>query len=831
MSETKSNMSTLSLPRKIALQRLGLLWEKLWALTFWLLITAGIVVAVILSGALATLPMALRFSVLGALGLALLASLWPLRKLRVPSEIDALRRMEAEQGVAHRGLSSSSEAVVPELTDELTRALWAEHKRRQLQQAANATISLPRSDWRNFDPRALRVPVLMALLAAIVLGRGSLVGNLQTAANLVTPVVAQPTLIIDAWLKPPAYTGKPPVLITSPAMVQKLADGQALQVPENSVLNLRVTGAVKPVLQITAGGQAQKIKTLASDTAYVAEGTFTTDSKVVVTDGGRDIAQWSIVVNPDLPPTIKVAGEPSPEKSGALSVPWETGDDYGVTGIASEVALADAQDGGIGFANNGPFLYEAPKFPVVLKHANAKSEKGKSTQDLTAHPWAGFNVELTLTAKDAAGHVTQTKAVAFKLPEKLFVRPIARAIIEQRKALILDPEAAPDVAEMFDTLLLYPDGLFDRSAHVLRLAGLSSRLRNASGNGDVKSVVDDLWTLAVQLEDGNFADAKAELAALKKQLEEALRNGASEQEIAKLMDKMRDAMDRYLKSLAQENQKRGNQQANRGSSKEVSKDDLQKMLDQIEKLSKNGSKDMAQNLLDELDRMLQNLQPGHNQQAGQDGQGIGEMMDQLSDMMKEQQRLMDETQRMQGGQQPGEGEGQNPQGGGQDPNGSGTQPGGLADRQGALGDLLDRMQKQLGGNAPGEFGDAQRQMKDAAGSLRDGDSGSALQQQSDALDALRKGAQSLSKQMREKGQGQARNRGRNGEATGRDDDPLGRPRATRNPDQGPDKDMVPSDLAMRKAREILEQLRAKANSEGLTEQERGYIDRLLRGLY
>ncbi len=835
MSLPNSRFPSLSLPRKIALQRLGLFWEQLWTLSFWLLMAAGIALAVILSGLLDYLPVGLRFAILGLLGVFLLASLWPLRKLRVPSEFDALRRMEASQGIVHRGFSSSGETVVPELKDELTRALWSEHKRRQLLQAASASVSPPRSNWRSFDPRALRVPVVMALLASITLGRGSLMDNLQAAANLAPPVAAQPTLIIDAWLKPPAYTGKPPLLITSPAMVQKLSDGVPLQVPENSVLNLRVTGATKPVLKITSGNQSQNVKTLASETAYVAEGTFTADATAVVTDGGRDIAQWSFAVTPDLPPSIKISGEPATEKSGALTVPWEVADDYGVTGITSEIALADKQEGGIGFAGNGPFLYDGPKFPVVTKHANAKSEKGKSTQDLTAHPWAGFNVELTLTAKDAAGHVTVTTPVTFKLPERLFVRPIARAIIEQRKELILDPEHAGDVAEMFDTLLLYPDGLFDRSAHVLRLAGLSSRLRNAGGIDDVKSVIEDLWTLAVQLEDGNFADAKTELAALKKQLEDALRNGASEQEIAKLMDKMRDAMDRYLKSLAQENQKRGNSQANRGPSKEISKDDLQKMLDQIEKLSKNGSKDMAQNLLDELDRMLQNLQPGQNQQAGQDGQGMGEMMDQLSDMMKEQQRLMDETQRMQGGQQPGEGEGgQDPFGqtpGGGDPDGKGNTPGGLADRQGALGDLLDRMQRQLGGTAPGELGDAQRQMKGAEGSLRDGDSGSALQQQSDALDALRKGAQSLSKQMRERGQGQARNRGRDGEATGKDDDPLGRPRATRNPDQGPDKDMVPSELAIRKAREILEQLRAKANSEGLTEQERGYIDRLLRGLY
>ena len=38
-------------------------------------------------------------------------------------------------------------------------------------------------------------------------------------------------------------------------------------------------------------------------------------------------------------------------------------------------------------------------------------------------------------------------------------------------------------------------------------------------------------------------------------------------------------------------------------------------------------------------------------------------------------------------------------------------------------------------------------------------------------------------------------------------------------------------INVRRAREILEQLRNRANGQGLTESERGYIDRLLRGLY
>ena len=48
---------------------------------------------------------------------------------------------------------------------------------------------------------------------------------------------------MDAWLKPPAYTGKPPMLLTSPAMAERLKTEPEITVPDKSVLSLRITGA------------------------------------------------------------------------------------------------------------------------------------------------------------------------------------------------------------------------------------------------------------------------------------------------------------------------------------------------------------------------------------------------------------------------------------------------------------------------------------------------------------------------------------------------------------------------------------------------------------
>jgi hypothetical protein len=85
--------------------------------------------------------------------------------------------------------------------------------------------------------------------------------------------------------------------------------------------------------------------------------------------------------------------------------------------------------------------------------------------------------------------------------------------------------------------------------------------------------------------------------------------------------------------------------------------------------------------------------------------------------------------------------------------------------------------------------------------------------------------------MMQQGQGQQGNQGRNGEARGDDRDPLGRPMPSRGEDYGPKEDMLPSEMAIQRAREILEMLRARAGEQGLPRFEKDYIDRLLRGLY
>ena len=232
---------------------------------------------------------------------------------------------------------------------------------------------------------------------------------------------------------------------------------------------------------------------------------------------------------------------------------------------------------------------------------------------------------------------------------------MAQALIEQRKHLILYPEKARDIGELLDTLVIYPGPTISQTGHVIAVASLASRLRNASGYDDVKFVVGGLWDVAVAIEEGSLLDARAELQALRKELEKALQDGASEERIAELMDRMRKAMDKFMDAMRKEAEQRLKDgtlpQQGQQQGRSLSRQDLQKMLDQLEEMAKGGAREQAEQMLSDLDQLLQNMQPGMGQQQGQ-GE-MSDMLDQLGEMMKRQQGLMDETQK-QDGQQPGD---------------------------------------------------------------------------------------------------------------------------------------------------------------------------------
>ena len=258
----------------------------------------------------------------------------------------------------------------------------------------------------------------------------------------------------------------------------------------------------------------------------------------------------------------------------------------------------------------------------------------------------------------------------------------------------------------------------------------------------------------MRIEDAGASQAESELRRLQRQLQDALAKNAPDREIEKLMSELRQAVDRYLRALA-ENEARNpqqNQQTLDPSQQVLTSRDLQRMLDRARELARNGQRDQARELLSELQNMLENLRTARpSQEAQQRANQAQQMMRGMRELMQRQQQLLDRSFRaQQQGEQartgsPGD-QGGPQQGGGEDMGNAAAQQEALRH---ALGEMMRRMGDGLG-EIPDPLGRAERAMNDAARSLRQGQPGQAIGPQTDALDQLQQAAREFAKQMQQR---------------------------------------------------------------------------------
>ena len=86
-----------------------------------------------------------------------------------------------------------------------------------------------------------------------------------------------------------------------------------------------------------------------------------------------------------------------------------------------------------------------------LPRSNAKEAETTSFHELGNHPWGGLKVQMTLVAKDHAGNIGRSSPIEITFPQRQFFRPLARAVMEQRRKLNDDPRwrrmlCAPSIA-------------------------------------------------------------------------------------------------------------------------------------------------------------------------------------------------------------------------------------------------------------------------------------------------------------------------------------------------------------------------------------------------
>jgi uncharacterized protein (TIGR02302 family) len=835
--------------------RWSIFWERLWPTLARLAAIIGLFLAVSWLGLWLWLPPLARAAGLVVFALLAIAAIVPFMSLRLPAAADALRRLDRGSGVRHRPATTIADELAVTPRDPYSLALWQAHVERTLAAARAFKAGWPSPRLAMRDPYALRGLILIAVIATFVAAGGEHLKRIAAAFDW-QGVVLPANFRVDAWVAPPAYTGKPPVILAGmhPGEItrQDLEINEPVSVPTGSTLVVRATG--KLALDVSGKGGVTPATEKAQAPAGTQEFRFKIDGTGAATlhGAGEDLT-WAFNVIPDKPPIIALAKDPEQQARGSLLLSYKLEDDYGV--VEAHATFARNGDAAANGEAAHP-LFGAPDFALVLPQARTRNGVGQTIKDLTDHPWAGAEVVMTLTARDEAGNEGKSEPFTFRLPERLFGKPLARALVEQRRNLALDAGARPLVTTALDALTLAPEKFSPDAGIYLGMRSIFWSLIRAKTDDDLRDVTQRLWQMAVAIEDGDISDAQANLRNAEEALRQALERGASDEEIKKLMDQLRAAMDRFLQAMQE--QLRNNQQLSRPldrNSRSLSQRDLKSMLDRLENLARNGAKDAARQLLQQLEQMMENLQMASPEQGGDDMDDMMSQLDELGDMIQKQQELRDHTfrqgqdQRRQNGQR---GQQQGKQGQqGQQQGQQGDSMSDLQQRQQALRDRLKKLLEELknhgfgqnGQGQQGQKGDGQKgegqsmdqlgqagdAMGEAEGQLGEGNADSAVESQGRALDALRKGAQGLAQSMQQQ-MGQGPGPGPNGRLgqprAQRDTDPLGRPLHGRDPDDFSVK--VPGEIDVQRARRIIEELRRRFGDVLRPQEELDYIERLLK---
>jgi len=851
----------------LRLTRFGLFAERVtrgfwpvWSILF-------VAFAAFAFGAPEALPLELLWAGLALLAGGLVWSIWRgLSQFQMPTHAEALDRLD--RTMAGRPITALIDAPAIGGDDPATRSVWEAHLARMAEKVREARAPAPDLKISDRDPYGLRFVAATAFAMALLFG---VAGRVQDMDDLlVTPgqaVASGPSW--EGWIEPPLYTGLPSLYLND-------ITRESFDAPLGSRVSIRLYGEVGSL------SLRQSVSDATSDAAPDAPSQdFTLDQSGEIAIDGPNGRAWQISILADQPPAIVMVGELEGIPPGQMGLTFTATDDFGIATARVEIALDPANaDRRHGLAID-PEPREALVLDLPLPFNGSRAEFTEIlVEDLSEHPFANLPVTITLSATDDAGQMGQSSEAITRLPGRRFFDPVANALIEQRRDLLWSRENAGRTAQILRAVTHRPESSFDDEGAYLMVRSAIRRLESGvdSISGTLRDEVAELlWNAAIELEEGDLSDALERLRRAQDRLSEAMRQGASDEEIAQLMDELREAMDDYMRQLAQNAEPQDTDERDQsGETMEMSMNDIDEMLRRIEELMQQGRMAEAQEMLDALRQMMENMQITQGE-GGEGPQSPGqEAMEGLQDTLRGQQGLSDESfqdlqdqfnpgrpgqQGQQQGQQPGQQGGQ-PQGQGQqgepqqgqNGQGQGSQPspldgdnqgegaGGendgrsLAERQRDLRRQLQEQAQNLPGTNSEEGREAQdmldqagRAMDEAAEALERGDLADALDSQSEAMEALREGMGQLGEALaqdqsgEEPGQGQAQGDMAPSQPM---QDPLGRAAGNAG-SLGTEEDFERREEAFRRARDLMDELRRRSAEQERPDVELEYLRRLL----
>jgi uncharacterized protein (TIGR02302 family) len=833
--------------RLLVLAGAAIFWERLWPRLWPLVAIVGAFVAIALLDILPRLPVWLHLLALASFAAAAMAAAvhaW--RGNRLPKRALCRRRLERDSGLSHRPLTALDDRLAAGASDPLAQALWALHRQRMAASAGRLAVRLPSPGLPGIEPWGLRCAVVLLLVIGLAASGGSAGERLERAvAPAMAAAAAGHPRSVEVWITPPAHTGVAPIFLSAGEGAGKgdggRADGEAagpVAVPQGSTVLAQVSG-VRAAPTLFVGDQATALAALAEHgegdqsraSAYRAETVLSAGDRLAVRLGGRLLAGWPLRLVADEPPTVAFAKTPTAAGNGGLALAYTAADDYAVTGVVAEIhedgEPAEKADEGRQDSASRKIAADAAALRLELPLATGTGKRfvGTAREDLSAHPWAGAPVRMRLVGRDAIGQTGVSDEVRIILPERAFTHPVAQAIIAERKRLRGDAPSPIrlDVARRLEAIAARPAEFMDDIVVSLALAVARARLLIDPGESAIGSVRALLWAAALHLEEGDVPRAEQALADAQSQLMAALAHGADEAEIDRLTDAFEQALTQYLNAVAAEVARRGGTSAPPLSPDTVlGSEEVRDLVEMFREMVRTGAWDGARELMAQLQAMLDGIRAGLDSSANRaDLAEAGALMQDLHELAVAQQRLLDETfARIR--ERNGAPADLRP-GGRQDAD-EGDTAAAQVDLRRQLGETILRLD-DLAGEVPAPLAAADRAMGGAVRALAAGGLNEATRQQSEAVQALRESLQGAAQALaRRLGGGMAlfAAGGRGG------GDPFGRAPGERGRGLGIGDVEIPERSELRRAGEILDELRRRAGERQRPAAELEYIERLLR---
>ncbi|MEQ1617011.1 MAG: DUF4175 family protein [Terricaulis sp.] len=806
-----------------------------------------------LAGVQAALPWAAQsLASLAALVLCAILTLRARRAWRRPSEDEARNRLAMESRVEQGALEVLRDRPVH--YEAAAAALWRRARQRSLDQVAKLRAGPLRPALDEVDPRRLRYVLAAAFLAALVFAGAAAPERLARAfLPDPGPLLGDRPIVVEAWASPADYTHAAPISL-SDRLGQTVATAPTIEV------TVRATGPAGAPRLVFRGEHGRRETRF----ARAADGAW--EARLALPGPGRlsivrfyERGFWRMAPAADSAPKAAFIAPVANLPAERAALAWRASDDFGLEGLRLRVKPIAPPPG---LARADPFDSEL-EIPVGAPRA----AEAEAELELAAHPYAGMEVEARLVAVDALGQEGVSEPLRFTMPEHLFLQPLSRAAIEIRRQILAErrpyraaaqanrrsmpdseaqmrrqrievrdfdaraaltraPEGVRRAARLLDALTAdAQDGYFRDPAVYLGLRLARSELAVSENTRQTDLAAATLWHVAQRAEYGGGADTRRALEESQSQLSQALQRPDARQSARERIEALRRATERYLESLTQEALRNGGAESAEDTRErtEITESDIERALDNIERLTEQGRTEEARAASEALTDTLQNLDVQLQQadEAQRQQQRAQQESENLSEVMQQQQSLSEETERERQEQQQQE----NSQGGsgGERQGGQGGDE--LAERQAQISESLaqTRDQSQADGEAAQQALDAAGEaMRRSENALRRGDFEGARAAQDAALGDLQRGAAALSGEAGQPNPASAEGETQSEVGSSDQIDPLGR-----GANGGEDWQSGQGNGDPSRTRALFDDIVRRAQDPNRPEAEREYLRRLL----